>query len=484
MSKPARIINILVICIWFSLLSVLLYKNYAGIPLEKSVGLQEAFGKETYWYDIYVEKKKVGFASTSFEKAGNEIIIKHEREIKVVKNGEEKILIEKLKCLCDLYYVIKSFEFTSYLQNESGVKVRGEVEPDSIIFFLESAEKRKVHKISKRDFYFPFTLIPVLVQQKPASGATFTVPFLNMANLSIYDVRVVLEEIRPIKVGAEISSVYKFKAKDTIWWSSDSGLIVKEKSPVGFILYSQVEKFAKDPSHRRLFDYVSLPFFKSNKMIQNPETLNTLKVKVHGFPLKTDLYEKSTVILKDGTLTMQGLDVETLKKKSYQLPFKGEDFQRYLSPDKWVLSNYKPLQDTGLIYARSNKNDAFLFANYLKGYVFNLVRMRPLFTLSDSKSFLDSLSGDYLERTVMFATYARAGGLPTRLVGGLVYLKGYFYFHTWVEVWFDQWIPVDPTFAQFPADVTHIPLEEGTLEDITSIINDLKSITIEILEAS
>ncbi|MEW6571957.1 MAG: transglutaminase-like domain-containing protein, partial [Nitrospirota bacterium] len=303
-------------------------------------------------------------------------------------------------------------------------------------------------------------------------------------NLSIDDVRVVLEEIIPIKVGAEVSSIYKFRAGNTIWWSSDSGLIVKEKSPAGFTLYSQVEKFAKDLSDRRLFDYASLPFFKSNKMIQNPETLNTLKVKVNGFPLQAKLYENSTVILKDSILTMQKIEVQILKEKSYQLPFKGDKFDRYLSPDKWVVSDYKPLQDTGVIYARSSKNDAFLFANYLKSYVFNLVRLRPLFTLSDSRGFLDSLSGDYLEKTVMFATYARAGGLPTRLIGGFVYLKGYFYFHTWPEVWFNQWIPLDPTFVQFPADVTHIPLKEGNLEDITSIIKDLKSVTIEILEAS
>lgn len=84
----------------------------------------------------------------------------------------------------------------------------------------------------------------------------------------------------------------------------------------------------------------------------------------------------------------------------------------------------------------------------------------------------------------MYASFARAAGLPTRLIGGLVYRDGYFYFHTWPEIWFDRWVPVDPTLAQFPADVTHIPLKEGTLKDITSIVNDLKSIHIEILEAS
>ena len=38
----------------------------------------------------------------------------------------------------------------------------------------------------------------------------------------------------------------------------------------------------------------------------------------------------------------------------------------------------------------------------------------------------------------MLASFARAGGLPTRLIGGFVYKDGYFYFHTWPEVWFDK----------------------------------------------
>ncbi|MEW6570131.1 MAG: hypothetical protein AB1390_02980, partial [Nitrospirota bacterium] len=188
MSKKTRIINGVIICVWLILISVLLYKNYAGTPLEKSMTLAEAFGKQTYWYDIYAEGKKIGYASTAFEKAGDELIIRHERQTKVKKNSEDKLLIEKLKCLSDLAYSVKSFEYESHFKNESGIKVRGDIDPDTIIFFLKSAEKRKVHKIPKKDFYFPITLIPVLVQQKPAPDTAFTIPFLDMMNLSIDDV--------------------------------------------------------------------------------------------------------------------------------------------------------------------------------------------------------------------------------------------------------------------------------------------------------
>jgi hypothetical protein len=65
----------------------------------------------------------------------------------------------------------------------------------------------------------------------------------------------------------------------------------------------------------------------------------------------------------------------------------------------------------------------------------------------------------------LFAALARAAGLPTRVVNGLVYAPEYggFLYHTWNEVWIagEGWRPVDPTFGQASADATHLALAIG-----------------------
>ncbi len=289
-------------------------------------------------------------------------------------------------------------------------------------------------------------------------------------NLSINDVRVVLEEIRPIKAGIQILSLYKFKAGDAIWWGNEKGMIIKEESPSGITLYSQVETIAKDPSDRILFDYTSLPFFKSEKVIPDPEKLKMLKVRIKGLRLDPMLYENSLITLKNDTLTIGKEDPEEIKKRSYTLPYKDDALSRYLKADEWVRSDDKNVKGNALKMAAIEKNDAFRLARFLNSNLYFTIKVMPMFVLLDSLDIYKSRLGDYMERTVMFASFARAAGLPTRLVGGLVYLNGYFYFHTWPEVWVGQWVPVDPTLAQFPADVTHIPLKEGTLKDITSIM--------------
>lgn len=65
----------------------------------------------------------------------------------------------------------------------------------------------------------------------------------------------------------------------------------------------------------------------------------------------------------------------------------------------------------------------------------------------------------------LFAALARAAGLPTRVVNGVVYAPehGGFLYHTWNEVWLagEAWRAVDPTFGQARADATHLALAVG-----------------------
>jgi len=73
--------------------------------------------------------------------------------------------------------------------------------------------------------------------------------------------------------------------------------------------------------------------------------------------------------------------------------------------------------------------------------------------------------GECQGHAYLFAAVARAGGLPTRVVNGIVYVPEYrgFLYHTWNEVWIagEGWRPVDATFSQPRADATHVALAVG-----------------------
>jgi transglutaminase-like putative cysteine protease len=104
-------------------------------------------------------------------------------------------------------------------------------------------------------------------------------------------------------------------------------------------------------------------------------------------------------------------------------------------------------------------------------------------SIDDSGSAVESFkakSGNCQTHARLYTALARAAGLPTRFVSGLVYLEGKgFLYHSWAESFIgDRWVPVDPTYNQFPADPTHLKLLEGHLPadmaPIVAIIGRIK----------
>ena len=76
----------------------------------------------------------------------------------------------------------------------------------------------------------------------------------------------------------------------------------------------------------------------------------------------------------------------------------------------------------------------------------------------------------------LFAAFARALGIPTRIVNGIAYSAdhGGFLYHSWNEAWIAGrgWQPVDATFGQAHADATHVKLIEGeTAAELVPLVN-------------
>ena len=96
--------------------------------------------------------------------------------------------------------------------------------------------------------------------------------------------------------------------------------------------------------------------------------------------------------------------------------------------------------------------------------------------------------GDCNEHTALYVAMARALGIPARISVGLVYVRGAFYYHAWPEVYLPEgqdrglWLPVDPTFNQFPADGMHLRLARGGLEKQAAILPLIGQVQLTVLD--
>ena len=86
-----------------------------------------------------------------------------------------------------------------------------------------------------------------------------------------------------------------------------------------------------------------------------------------------------------------------------------------------------------------------------------------------AKETLDSQAGDCTEHTMLAVALTRAAGIPARIVSGVVWLKDGFYYPFWHEAYAGEWIALDATLGQTPADARRIQLSRGELESDTAL---------------
>ena len=80
----------------------------------------------------------------------------------------------------------------------------------------------------------------------------------------------------------------------------------------------------------------------------------------------------------------------------------------------------------------------------------------------------------------------RPAELPARPVAGLILVDGEFYYHSWAEVWYTEWVPVDPALGRDFAGPWYIRLLVGSLAqpvDIQAMIGRVRPEVLSLEEA-
>jgi transglutaminase-like putative cysteine protease len=130
------------------------------------------------------------------------------------------------------------------------------------------------------------------------------------------------------------------------------------------------------------------------------------------------------------------------------------------------------------------ETDSLEAVRKINDWLYKNLEKTPTISLPNALDVLETRKGDCNEHATLFTALARAAGIPTKLVLGLVFLDGKFYYHAWNEVFVGKWIAVDPTFGQFPADASHVKFVEGNLNKSAEILRLVGKIELDVVEAS
>jgi hypothetical protein len=140
----------------------------------------------------------------------------------------------------------------------------------------------------------------------------------------------------------------------------------------------------------------------------------------------------------------------------YQLPNRDTALARWLEPEPLIQSHDPRIAAQARQVIGREKNPARA-AELLAHWVHASLRRAPSnASVPSAVQVLENAVGDCNEFTTLYVALARASGIPTRTVAGLLYLNGRFYYHAWPEIYLGDWIAVDPSLDQFPADAAHL----------------------------
>jgi len=148
----------------------------------------------------------------------------------------------------------------------------------------------------------------------------------------------------------------------------------------------------------------------------------------------------------------------------YRLPSRDTAFARWLAPEPLIQSQDPRIAAQArrvIERERSPARVADLLTHWVTARC--AARIPEAGGVPSAEKVLETARGDCNEAATLFVALARSTGLPARTVAGLIYLNGRFYYHAWAEVYLGDWIAVDPTFDQFPADAAHLPIAIGGL---------------------
>jgi hypothetical protein len=135
-------------------------------------------------------------------------------------------------------------------------------------------------------------------------------------------------------------------------------------------------------------------------------------------------------------------------------------------PSNWIQNDDPAIVKLAGQVAEGEKNAANV-AVALEKHVNELITEKDFSTaLATAAEVAKSRQGDCTEHAVLLAALARARGIPSRAVVGLVYVRPLngFGYHMWTEVWLDgHWFPLDATRPQGGTGCGHIKIAHNNL---------------------
>jgi hypothetical protein len=435
------------------------------------------------WMGVYIQGVKIGYSFSRIQRSENHYRLMHRMKMNLSMMGQQEQVVSEFTGITDQDFSLQQFEFDFQSLNRQ-FRAVGEIKQNQLMIEVKTGGETKKEKREISEPVYPAVLLGnIAFKRQFQVGKQYSVKVFDPTVLSVIDAKVQIIGKEKITIQGTDHNLNKIEVimlgLKTTMWVDDNGITRKEMSAPGLISIEEArDKALAVEETKEKLDILSLFSVPVDTILTEPRALKYLKLEISNIDttglMITDDYQQ---VVQTDPLIIEIRTPDTIAQLILPISAQSD----YLKPSLYIQSDNVEMKRTASNIVGSEKNAA-LASRKILSWVFNNVAKQSTASLPSALDVLQNLEGDCNEHAILFTALCRAAGIPAQICVGLVYVDGRFYYHAWNKVYLDQWITVDPTFNQFPADATHIKFAEGELEEQAKVLKVVGEIAIKILE--
>ena len=510
-----RLLAAAIVLVWLGMVGWQVRAEYFQPELTRLAEAARGLAPGVNFYTLAMGDRTVGQATSRLDTLPDGFALEDVMSLELPALGQRGVAVARTRVRLSRALVMEEFSFT--LDSEVGrFEARGSLGPDttlSVSILSAGSEQNLSFRLPQPPVMSSVVPIRVAMGGALEVGETIRLPVFDPTSLSTRTVEVHVIDHDTLfvtdTVALDPGGRWSAAGVDTVaaWqiaevfggirvesWVDADGRILRASSPLGFSmekteyeLARQAQEDSRLASSSPIDDDVILSTaVQSNVDLGDLEEYAELRFRLTGVDLSGFQLDGGRQTLRGDTLVVRRESWEAVDP-GYELPYSFMDLREALEPepliqsdDERIIRRARELTDRRFVWRQDPKQ----VARQLTSSVYNMLEKRITFSVPNAVQVLETLQGDCNEHTVLYVALARALGLPARTAVGLVYLDGSFFYHAWPEVWLGEWVAVDPTFGQYPADAAHIRFVIGGLAQQVEIVRLIGNLDIEVLGTS
>jgi hypothetical protein len=278
----------------------------------------------------------------------------------------------------------------------------------------------------------------------------------------------VLAGQRELNTVVLVSSLYE--GLETTQRYDDEGRLWVEEVPALGLVNARTTRAAALGQEEAGVDIVGSSMIPTNVDIASPAGVDSAL-----YELWMDGGDISALITEDGRQVIEGHTDRGVLLRVFRtvpdaeatesFPVTDPTLAPYLETNQVIDASYPPLREAALGAISDAGQDSWVAATRIERLVFDTIEDKGLgTTFASAREAFDRRSGDCSEHAILAAAMMRSVGIPSRVVAGIVHLRGRFAYHMWIEVWSGgAWYALDPTTGEGSVDATHLKLSESAV---------------------